>query len=69
MKYQDLIATLKTIIIEIKNTLETQIEMSRRDRKIKRKSRKNRSQEKNRDRNKGKKERIEIMGGNRRTQR
>ncbi len=53
-----------TIIIEIKGTIETQIEMSRKDRKIKSKSRKNRNQDKNRDKNrdknKGKKERIKI---------
>lgn len=69
MKYLDLTATLKTINIEIKKTIETQIEMSQMAKKLKRNNRKNRSLEKNRDRNKGRKERIEITGGNRRTQR
>lgn len=69
MKYLDLTATLKTINIEIKKTIETQIEMSQMAKKLKRNNRKNRSRDKNRDRNKVRKERIEITGGNRRTQR
>lgn len=69
MKYQGLIVTLKTTIIETKKTIETQIAMSQKERKIKSKMRENRSRGKNRDRNRDKKERIKITLGNRRTQR